>query len=936
MSAIRSEKDQAMNRPKPLFLAVAIGLAVTVFAGGCARDDAASYIASAKKYLDQSDVSAAIIQLRNAREKAPDNAEARFLLGKALLESNDPAAAESELRKAEALGYAIDATKPLIAQAMARQGEHRKLLAEFGDVQLSDPVARADVASLVAVSYLIQGNREAAAKAVDAALAVKADHPRALLVRAQLLAMGGKLDEAGRALDAALAGSPNDPDATLAKAELLAAQGKRDDAIKLLSAAVTAKPSALSLRSSLVTLLVGAGNLKGASAEVEAMRRAAPKDVRTVYAEALVALNSRDFAKARELSQALVATMPDHIPSLYLVGLASYQLKSWSAAEDALLKVIRVVPNDPRPHRVLTATYLGSGRVVQAAETSDAALKRFPEDSTLLRLAGEAQILNGNTAGAVRHFERATKLESDGSVARVRLAQVRLAQGDAERAISDLEEIAAADTTATNADLALYSAHMARREYAKALAVVDNLEKKRPGALPHELRGNVAMAKRDYAVARASYAKALEAQPDRLSAARSLARLDLLDNKPADARARYEKMIAADPRNEQLRLALAEVQRQSGASAAEIRATLDKAVADNPASVSARLALINHLRRTGDAAGALAAARAAAAALPESPQVVEVLGVMQLANKEFGQARDTFVRLAELQPRNPAPLLRQGEVFVAQKDYAAALAVQRKALDLQPDSLAAVAAIATTHLASGKPEEALNEAKRIQKQQPDKVVGYGLEAEILIAQKKYPEAAHALQQALARSANPMLAGRYYSTLRAAGRAKEADAFVERWSKDHPKDANFLSLVAQQRQLAKDAAGAVSAYRAALVIEPDNVVALNNLAWMLNEQGKAEARELAERAYRLAPLNPSIVDTLGTVLVAQGDAQRGIAMLRMAVNLSSSDPRLRLNLARALAKTGDKAGAKREAEALMAVQSLPARIRSDAEALLKTL
>jgi putative PEP-CTERM system TPR-repeat lipoprotein len=925
----------ASSRPHRIVVAaIAIGLAWGLPA--CSRSDTASYVESAKGYLAKSDPKAAIIQLRNARQADPESAEVRYLLGRALLDNGEPGPAETELRKADALRYSADAVQPLLAQAVLVQGDPRKVTGEFGKVTLTDAQARADLAATLAVAWLAQGNRDEARKSADAALAAKPAHARALTVRAQLLGIAGDVDGAMKTLDQALAAAPHNAEATVLKAELLNAQGRRDEAIKLLAASVAAKPADVQMRAALVPLLVASGDLARAEAEVAELKKSAPQDFRTVYVEALTALAKGDAAKARDLTQPLLATRPNHAPSLFIAGVANYQLKSWAAAEDALRSVVAQVPADRGANRMLVATYLRSGRTVQAAEAADAALRRLPDDAVLLRFAGEAQVLNGNAPGAIRLFERAAAIDKEGSTARVRLAQVRLAQGDAMRAMTDLERISAAEPSTVQADLALYAAHIARREYDKALAVVATIEKKQPGALPHELRGNALLGKRDYANARQSFGKALAAEPGRLSAARSLAALDLLDGKAADAKARYEKMIAADPRNEQLQIALAELLALSGAPAADVKAALDKAIAANPSSPAARLALVNHLRRTGDARGALEAARNAAAALPEDPRVIEALGAMQLANQEYGQARDTFVKLTELSPHNPNAPLRVSEAYVAQKDYAAAIDAQRKALAIQPDYPPALLALAATQLAAGKPEEALAEAKRLQKERPAAAIGWALESELYSAQKKYPEAAAAMREALSKQPSANFAARYYGLLSASGKAAEANAFSDRWTKDHPKDVAFLSLVGEHRQASKDNAGAVASYRAALALEPENVIVLNNLAWLLNEQGKPEARELGERAYRLAPLNPSVIDTFGTILIAQGEAQRGLALLRMAANLAPADPRLRVNLARALAKSGDKAGAKRELEALIARDPRPTAAKAEAEALLKTL
>ena len=85
-------------RYRTLGLAVAAAIAIASFAG-CARNDAASYIASANSYIAKSDYKAAIIELKNALQKAPDNGEARLLLAKALFATGDPARAETEVRK---------------------------------------------------------------------------------------------------------------------------------------------------------------------------------------------------------------------------------------------------------------------------------------------------------------------------------------------------------------------------------------------------------------------------------------------------------------------------------------------------------------------------------------------------------------------------------------------------------------------------------------------------------------------------------------------------------------------------------------------------------------------------------------------------------------------------------------------------------------------
>ena len=98
-------------------------------------------ISSAKDYLAKNDSKAAVIQIKNALQKNPDLPEARYLLGKALMESGDAAGAETELRKALALNHPQDQVIPPLANALLAQGQAKKITDEFGKTTLTDKTA---------------------------------------------------------------------------------------------------------------------------------------------------------------------------------------------------------------------------------------------------------------------------------------------------------------------------------------------------------------------------------------------------------------------------------------------------------------------------------------------------------------------------------------------------------------------------------------------------------------------------------------------------------------------------------------------------------------------------------------------------------------------------------------------------------------------------
>ena len=80
--------------------------------------------------------------------------------------------------------------------------------------------------------------------------------------------------------------------------------------------------------------------------------------------------------------------------------------------------------------------------------------------------------------------------------------------------------------------------------------------------------------------------------------------------------------------------------------------------------------------------------------------------------------------------------------------------------------------------------------------------------------------------------------------------------------------------------AKPYPAAERALETVLAKRPNDAVALNNLAWVLQLRGVERARSMAQRAYTLAP-SPESADTLGWVMTARGDAQGAVALLRQA-------------------------------------------------------
>ena len=918
------------------FLPHAWLLALAVAGAGCAGDDPAALLASAKQYIAKRDFSASIIQLKNVLQKDPDNAEARYLLGLSSLESGDVVSAEIELGKAAALGLDSEALQVALARALLAKGDAAKLIAEFGAKTVRAPQLQAELRALVGTAQLVRNERSAARSAFDEALALDPANASAHLGMARLAALDEDLPGALSRVEAALSTSPRSFEALLLKADLLALQGQTGPAELAYRDAIGTAPHLVAPKLRLVMHLARSGSMDKAWSELEALDKAAAKDPRTSYARALLLVEQRKFAAARDAILPMLKVAPNHVPSLTLAGMAAFETGAYAEAESHLRKALFHAPGALAAKRLLAATHLRMGQTEVALNEVRELLARTPQDPGVMALAGEAHLANGDLKGAARYYEQAKSLRPDNVALQTRLGRVRFAAGDWEGGMKELETAAAGDPQAYQADLALIAAHLRQRQADKALEAVKALEKKQPdNPLTHNLRGLALLLKRDAGGARVSFERALQLRPHYMPAVVNLGRLDLREKKPEAARKRYEAVLKAEPNNEQALLGLAVLLRVTGANPQQIEKLLKQSVAANPASANARASLVSFYLRKRDHNAALAAAQEAKAALPDNPLVVQALGVAQLAAREPRQAIASFTRLVELARKSPEPHLQLARAHMAAKQPDEAIRALRAALELRPDLDSVHRDIAAIYVASGRSDQAVREAREVQADRPDHPFGYVLEGEIYVAQKNWERAERSYRESLKKFDLPLVLMRTHTVMQAGGKRAEADAMAESWIKAHPKDASVLAYLADRDLAAKRYADAAKRYGSALERQPDNALLLNNLAWARNELKMPDALEYAERAHELAPQNAAIMDTLGWILAQSGEEERGLELLGRAAELAPNAYEIRLHFAKALIKAGRKSAARKELEPLAKLDSrLP--LQKEAAALLEGL
>lgn len=902
-----------LNAACRIALSLALGLALAA-----CGDSPEKLMASARDYLARNDEAAAVIQLRNVLQKNAQNGEARLLLGQVLLRQGDVAAAEKELRRALEFGQPVVAVAPLLARAMLELGQADALVKEFGNVRAEPATAAADLRATLGEARLRLGRTAEARVDFDTALAQQPKNAPARLGQAMLALGDGQPDRALALIDQVLADDPRIARAHGMRSDLLQLRGDAAGAKQALQKAIEADPRYLPARLALVSMLIGEGALDDAAAQIAAGRKASRGDSRLVLLDAMVSMRKGDRAAAREKVQQVLKVAPEHVPSLLLAGQIDLADNNVASAQQHLRKALNRAPGNEAVRRTLAAAYLRANQPARAVDTLQPVLASAKDpDAALMMLAGESYLASGDLKQATGYFARASTGEAQKAAAQTRLGQIALASGDPDAGLKQLESAAGVEGSGFQADLALIAAHLRRNEPDKALAAARALEKKQPNnPLSHHMLGMVAATRKDLKAAREHFGKAIEIAPDYLPSAGALASIDLADKRPEDARKRFEAVIAREPRNELAYLALADLQARTGATSKEIGDTLQRAVSANPQAVQARVAQVNLLLANRDGKAALTAAQSTLSVAPEDPRVLDAVARAQDAAGEYNQAMETLQKLANLQPESPQPQQQLAALHLKNREPERALEALRRAQRLAPDNPQVLASIAAATLLAGRTDDALKIVREVQAKSPKLASAYALESEIHAARSDWPQSERAAREALKlQPREGSHAVKLHAVLLGAGKKAEASAHAKRWLTDNPREPVMRMHLADLALRGREYKAAFGLYLEVIDIAPNNPIALNNLAWVAGELGDARALGYAERALALAPNSANVLDTLGALLVKQGDARKGMTYIERARSLDPRRAEFQLSYARALIALGQKEAARKELDAL---------------------
>jgi len=516
------------------------------------------------------------------------------------------------------------------------------------------------------------------------------------------------------------------------------------------------------------------------------------------------------------------------------------------------------------------------------------------------------------------------------------------------------------DPESTDAMIGMIALHGVKREYdearqwvGKALKVAPNL------ADAWSALGDIELAQGQPAKAAEAFANAIKNRPiatlDNAKRALINVQLNKLPEAEKDLEVLKKQGVGKHPYVSYVQ-GRSLYARKQFAQAAE---AFETSLAGDPHNGTNRLYLAASYHLLGQNEKALSLAKSLNADAPGSQKVKHLLAGIQMTRSEFDAARETLGAALAASPKDANVLSMLTSIALMEGDKAKAMEYATRLVNLAPNSAEAKNQLVLAKLLAGQapmvaqggaagdaytaefltaidafrnkqPLKALELAKKLHAQYPDKVDPINLMAACYLLAGQADKARPELEKALKLKPGDPTATRNLAKIEVLkGNAKRARELLQPFVKVQPGDEEAVLLLADVEARLGNAAAAVPLLEQALQKSPDALAIRSRLALENLRTGKSQkvlelSQGLSEAQFQRQPM---LLELRGKAFMQLGDVISARKAFEQWAKLAPKSASAHSYYGDSLARTGNTAAARKELEQALklAPRYLPARV-----------
>lgn len=822
-----------------------------------------AYLSLAEVYMNQGQFRASVIETQNAYDLTPQNPDVLSFIGRLYLEIGDVNLASQQIDAALQVSPDDPELKLLKVESLLATGRIADATALVSSLSVPADLNLRRI-WLLGSAQAASGNNEAAEKSFNEALAINNAHAPSLIALARLAFVSGNPEQATTYTERASSAAGTDPDVLIWKGNLAMLQENPAAAEEAFKAALDVMgPYDIMTAKKFATLQAVLVPLRMLQKNDEVLRyseiiAATPQgEYNTAFNNVLSLYEQGSSGEAEQALNTLLETAPDHPAGNILLGLAKYSEGDYTEAERLLTQYVDTDTASPQLLATLASTHLHANQPDKALALLREAQKAAPDDASLLTMISAVQRGMGDYAGALATLNSALEKTPENTDVMIGIAGVYAQQGDSANSISSLEKAIEIDPNLLQAKSALLNVLSTTQDFASAKRHIDSWLQVDPDSADNNIfAGVLALNQDDFPAARSYFSKVAAADPANIQAKLYLARVDVGEKKYSDAEARFVEVSTEHPDNPDAIggiLALGDLNNSQAASIQRV----EQLITSSPNEYIPPLVLSQYYLLRNDL-----------------PKAVET------AEKAFAVNQNTYTQnlLIDTSIRSAIQALQAGNATAAPTYI-------NRVLEIQNSNVQAHSLLAGIAAQDGNYLRAMDEITTIRNLQPDAALSYELEGDILQAQTKVPEALAAYQTGWTKEKAATLGLKIFQLTKGQKQDAEAMTFLQDWAQAEPTMPTPPLLMAMEYQAQEKNNEAIARYEEVYKLDQNNLLMLNNLAWMYQDSSPARALELASKAAELYPQNADVLDTYGWILYKQGKAAEALTHLENAAKLA---------------------------------------------------
>ncbi|WP_421868792.1 XrtA/PEP-CTERM system TPR-repeat protein PrsT [Motiliproteus sp.] len=867
--------------------------------------------------LESGEAASAEIHLKNALQVDPEFLAGHVLLGETYLDQGRPALAQKQLERGLELGADPELIMEPLANALLAQKQFYPLLDTIYPADYSATL-NANILVFRGRAYLELAQYDEAELAFRDAARVDVTNLSALLGQARVHLARHDFNRASSIADKALTTEPENAEVWYLLGSIAHAQSRFQSGIDHYSKALSLNPEHYQAKLSRIGIYLDTSQTQEALTDLLELHDQAPYDPQVAYMLSVAQQRAQQpdeakesLGKARDTIEAMPAEVTSaHGPSLLLSGLIYYDLGEWQQAVSQLSSYAKRYPNALSVGKLLGSAYLKLGNLDDAINNLEKAQRTLPDDLQLLMMLGDAYLKKFKHYKASVVYQRALELSPGNPAAGKGLGLSQIRMGDRGPGLETLRNTYQRSPNATEAGVILAVTLMQDKAYAEAIPVAEELLQKAPDNLVlKNLLASAYIAVGKPLQGRELYQQILKQQPDFNAARINLAKLDRVEGKLDSARQRLEQLLIENPKNTLLMLEMARIFDQLKQTNQAL-VWLEKAYANNENDTAVGSYLVRLYLQGERTDQALELARKLSSDNPNDWRATRALASALLANNEPESARGKLKQLSLQSGYDARQLRTTADLQLQAQDISGAIYSLSKAIKAEPEKLPTRQRYASLLLQQQRMEEFNEEIEYLRLKHPTHPATQVIEGDLLASQGEFEQARQRYQKALSMAPSSATALKVHRTYMAARQPQQSMTFLQDWIQRYPQDLSATEVLAQGYLISGQYPEAQQLFEKLLAKGADTAPIHNNLANLYLKLGDPRALQHALQAQQLAPNAPSTNDTLGWVLVNQGQLSEGLKFLRDASVRSASNPEILYHIAVTLHQLDRNAEARR--------------------------